>query len=142
MLRTSHHDATHLVQRGGQHWADANPSGALRMTFFEGDSGTIIYVILEDQRRVDVIDVWWMEIDIRRTQPEEGPGCRLQSTRSARTQRTPSAQPAMGAVLGQQATVVTDDRASPGKRGRKVVTVMATEDKIQPVGKPCADVGL
>jgi hypothetical protein len=48
-----------LTPWAGRPWVDANPTGALRMTFFDGGRGTVIYVILEDQRRVDVIDIWW-----------------------------------------------------------------------------------
>jgi hypothetical protein len=37
----------------------ANPDGAVRWVLF-GKAGMVIYLILEDQRRVDVLKVLWM----------------------------------------------------------------------------------
>lgn len=38
--------------------ADGNPSGAVRTLPF-GGVGLLTYLVLEDQRRVDVLDVLW-----------------------------------------------------------------------------------
>lgn len=48
-----------LVPWNGSPVSDQNPGGSVRSLPF-GDAGMITYLILEDQRRVDVLQVLWV----------------------------------------------------------------------------------
>lgn len=39
-----------------------NPDGALRVLTFGGGRGLVVYLILDDQRRVDVLQVQWVDL--------------------------------------------------------------------------------
>ncbi len=39
----------------------ANPEGAMRAMIFGEGRGKVIYLILEDQRRVDVLKIMWID---------------------------------------------------------------------------------
>jgi hypothetical protein len=42
-------------------YAESNPKGNIRqLTFGDGGSAMVVYMILEDQRRVDVLKVMWL----------------------------------------------------------------------------------
>jgi hypothetical protein len=49
-----------LVPWNGQPIHDRNPDGSVRVLPF-GAAGLITYLILEDQRRVDVLDIVWAD---------------------------------------------------------------------------------
>lgn len=44
----------------GGPYVDAKPDGALRQLLFGDGVGIITYLVLEEQRRVDVLDVLWL----------------------------------------------------------------------------------
>jgi hypothetical protein len=50
-----------LVPWNGLPYNDAKPDGAMRqLVFGPGGAGVVVYLVLEDQQRVDVIRVVWL----------------------------------------------------------------------------------
>jgi len=49
-----------LTPWAGSPWRTVNPDGALRYIIFGEGRGTIIYLILEDQQIVDVLEILWV----------------------------------------------------------------------------------
>lgn len=51
-----------LAPWSGRPYHSRNPDGPMRTLTFGLGSGSVIYLILEDQRRVDILDVVWIDI--------------------------------------------------------------------------------
>jgi hypothetical protein len=49
-----------LTPWAGGPWRVVNPEGAVRFVVFGEGRGTIIYLILEDQQIVDVLNIIWV----------------------------------------------------------------------------------
>jgi hypothetical protein len=49
-----------LTPWAGPPWRALNPDGAVRFVVFGDGHGTIVYLILEDQRIVDVLEILWV----------------------------------------------------------------------------------
>jgi hypothetical protein len=41
-----------------------NPTGGLRMQTFGAGRGLVVYLILDDQRRVDILQVHWVDLPL------------------------------------------------------------------------------
>jgi hypothetical protein len=55
-------DVLELVTWSGDPYNMSNPDGAMRqLVFGPGGKGMVTYLVLEDQRRVDVLRVLWAE---------------------------------------------------------------------------------
>lgn len=55
-------DVLELVPWSGDPYNMSNPDGAMRqLVFGPGGKGMVTYLVLEDQRRVDVLRVLWAE---------------------------------------------------------------------------------
>ena len=48
-----------LTPWAGAPWIHDNPGGALRVLTYAQGNGAVVYLVLEDRRLVDVIDIWW-----------------------------------------------------------------------------------
>jgi hypothetical protein len=42
-----------------------NPGGGLRVRTFDNGRGLVVYLILDDQRRVDILQVQWVDLPFR-----------------------------------------------------------------------------
>jgi hypothetical protein len=49
-----------LTPWAGSPWRAFNPEGAVRFVIFGEGRGTLIYLVLEDQRTVDVLEILWV----------------------------------------------------------------------------------
>ena len=49
-----------LTPWAGSPWRAFNPDGAVRFVVFGDGRGTLIYLVLEDQRIVDVLETLWV----------------------------------------------------------------------------------
>jgi hypothetical protein len=54
-------DLLELTPWSGEPYNDAKPDGSMRQVLFGPEGcGVVIYLILEDQRRVDLLLVYWL----------------------------------------------------------------------------------